>query len=230
MPDWRTVNVLICFYSRYSSTAKLAEAVAEGARMTPGDTVWLRRVPEIESEVAIRQDERWWRAHEELVRRYPEVQSMEVSQADALVLGSPGYFGNMAAPMKHWLERQFAQVWRGEGVGDKAGAAFCTTSTLHGGNELTITSLLTALMHLSCVVVPAGYLEPTLRQNELPYGASAVTGPDDEAPLSEADLIAARALGFRVAHVARCLLVGRGREEFRRHQQHWTAGSTTPTP
>src|SRR5689334_8084198 len=100
MQDWRAVKVLVCFYSRYGSTAQLAEAVAEGVRMSPGDTVWLRRVPELEPEWQIRQDERRWRAHEDLVKRYPEPQPIEVSQADALVLGSPSYFGNMAGPLK----------------------------------------------------------------------------------------------------------------------------------
>ncbi len=223
MQEWRAVKVLICFYSRYGSTARLAEAVGEGARTSPGDTVWIRRVPDLEPEATIRQDERWWRVRQDLIRRYPEPRPIEVSQADALVLGSPGYFGNMAGALKHWLETQFSQVWRGEDIGEKAGAAFCTTSTLHGGNETTIATMLTALMHLSCVVVPAGYLYPTLRRNEMPYGASAVTGPTDERPLTEADLIGARALGFRVAHVARWLLVGRSREEFRRHLQQWTA-------
>ncbi|HEX5417803.1 MAG TPA: NAD(P)H-dependent oxidoreductase, partial [Chloroflexota bacterium] len=133
MQEQRGVKVLICFYSRYGSTAKLAEAVGEGVRESPGDTVWLRRVPDLEPEAVIRQDERRWRAYQDLVRRYPEPQSIEVSQADALVLGSPSYFGNMAGPLKHWLDTQFSQVWRGEDIGEKAGTAFCTSSTAHGG-------------------------------------------------------------------------------------------------
>lgn len=222
MQDWRAVKILICFYSRYGSTAKLAEAVAEGARTSPGDTVWLRRVPDLEPEWVIRQDERRWRVYEDHVQRYPEPTPAEVRQADALVLGSPSYFGNMAGPLKQWLDTQFSQVWRGEDIGEKAGAAFCTTSTEHGGNEITINTMLTALMHLSCVIVPAGYLYPTLRRNEMPYGASAVTGPNDDRPLTEDDLVGARALGFRVAHAARWLLVGRAGEEFRRRARQWT--------
>lgn len=82
--------------------------------------------------------------------------------------------------------------------------------------------MLTALMHLSCVIVPAGYLYPVLCRNQMPYGASAVTGPGDDLPVTEEDIIGARALGFRVAHVARWLLVGRAQEEFRRHYNAWT--------
>lgn len=216
MPELRAVKTLICFYTRYGSTARLAEAVGEGARGLPQDEVWIRRIPELEPEAAIRQDERWWRTHQELVQRYPEPQPAEVERADALVLGSPGYFGTVAASVKHWLETEFGRFWRGEEVPEKAGAAFCTTATLHGGNEMTIMSMLISLMHLGCVIVPAGYLYPTLRRNEMPYGASAVTGPSDEQLPTEEDLVGARALGFRVAHVARWLLVGRGQEEFRR--------------
>ncbi|HVC34376.1 MAG TPA: NAD(P)H-dependent oxidoreductase [Chloroflexota bacterium] len=227
MQEWRAVKVLICFDSRYGSTAKLAEAVGEGARVSPGDEVWIRRVPDLEPEALIRQDERWWRSRQALRQRYPEPQPIEVERADALVLGSPGYFGSMSAALKHWLETEFIRLWRGQEIGEKAGAAFCTTSTLHGGTEMTIFTMLTALMHLSCVVVPAGYLYPVLRRNQMPYGASAVTGPTDELPLTEEDLIGARALGFRVAHVARWLLVGRAQEEFRRRYPGWAAPSAT---
>lgn len=227
MQGWRSVNVLICFYSRYGNTATLAEAVAEGARISPQDQVWLRRVPDLEPDEVIRQDERWWRTRESLRARYPEPMPGELERADALILGSPGYFGNMSAALKHWIETSLSNLWRGAEIEEKAGAAFCTTSTIHGGNELTIFTMLTVLMHIGCVVSPAGYLYPTLRRNEMPYGASAVTGPNADIPPTEEDLAAARALGFRVGHVARALLAGRGQEAFRRRFPQWGAPPAT---
>ena len=228
MQAWRTVNVLICFYSRYGNTAKLAEAVAEGAQISPQDQVWIRRVPDLEPDDVIRQDERWWRTRESLRARFPEPQPVELQRADALILGSPGYFGNMAAALKHWLETAMANLWQGAEIEEKAGAAFCTTSTVHGGNEQTILGMLTVLMHIGCVISPAGYLYPTLRRNQMPYGASAVTGPNADIPPTEEDLAMARALGFRVSHVARVLLASRGQEEFRRHFPQWTGLPPTP--
>ena len=221
MQAWRSVNVLIVYYSRYGNTAKLAEAVAEGVRFSPQDQAWVRRVADLEPDDVIRQDERWWRTREQLLHRTPPPQAAELQRADALVLGSPGYFGNMAAALKHWLEGEMSGLWRGAAIEEKAAAAFCTTSTVHGGNEITIYTMLTALMHMGCVISPAGYLYPTLRRNEMPYGASAVTGPNADRPPTEEDLGAARALGFRVAHVARALLAGRGQEDFRRRYLEW---------
>lgn len=223
MQQWRAVNVLICFYSRYGNTADLAAAVGEGAQISPQDQVWIRRVPDLEPEDAIKQDPRWWQARETMRAKYTEPTAVDVQRADALVLGSPGYFGNMAAALKHWLEQAMSNLWRGEEIGEKAGAAFCTTGTAHGGNEATIYTMLTALMHMGCVITPAGYLYPTLRRNQMPYGASAVTGPDADIPPTSEDLAAARALGFRVSHVARSLLAGRSQEDFRRHFQQWGA-------
>jgi NAD(P)H dehydrogenase (quinone) len=213
----RSANVLICFYSRYGSTALLADAVALGARTSPQDHVVIRRVPDLEPDDVIRQDQRWWDSREALRQRYQEPQPTDLAWSDGLVLGSPSYFGNMAGALKVWLERAAPPGQRDE-IEEKAGAAFCTSSTLHGGNEVTILSMVVALMHLGFVIAPAGYLYPVLATNQLPYGASAVTGPQDETPPTEADLAAAKALGFRVSHVARCLIAGRGEEDYRRRR------------
>jgi NAD(P)H dehydrogenase (quinone) len=213
----RSANVLICFYSRYGSTALLADAVAEGVRTNPTDHVLVRRVPDLEPEEFIRQDARWWRTREALRQRYQDPMDADLYWADALILGSPSYFGNMAAALKLWLEHAAAPQRREE-IEEKTGAAFCTSSTEHGGNELTIVNMVVALMHLGFVIAPAGYLYPVLATNQSPYGASAVTGPADDVPPTESDLAGARALGFRVSHVARCLIAGRGEEDFRRRR------------
>ena len=219
----RAAKVLVCFYSRYGATAKLAEAIAEGARMIPPDEVRIRRIPDIESEDVIRQDARWWRARAELAEDYPEPLAADLAWSNAVVLGSPGHFGSMAAAMKYWLERTFSP-WRRDEMEEKAGAAFTSTATMHGGSESTIFGLLTTLMHLGFVITPAGYVLPTLGSNQCPYGATAVTGADHQLQPTSAELAAARSLGFRVSHVARCLLVGQEMESYRRRHQYLLAG------
>jgi NAD(P)H dehydrogenase (quinone) len=222
MNGQRSAKVLVCFYSRFGSTAALADAIADGASILPRDQVLVRRVPELESEDVIRLDPRWWQAYTALQQRYHTPQRADFYWADALVIGSPGYFGAPAAALQHWLERTVS-TWRPGEIEEKAGAAFCTTGTLHGGNEQTILSMLTGLMHLGFVIVPAGYLYPVLSTNQSPYGASAATGPNDDVPPTEADLAAARALGFRVSHVARCLVAGREEEGYRRRRTSWAS-------
>jgi NAD(P)H dehydrogenase (quinone) len=222
----RSVKVLVCFASRYGSTALLADAIAEGVRTHPGDQVLVRCVAELEAENVIRQDERWWQAHQQLNQRYSEPLEADLSWADAVILGSPSYFGNMAASLKQWLERVILR-WRSNEIEEKVGAAFCTSSTLHGGNETTILSMIVTLMHLGFVIAPTGYLYPVLATNQSPYGASAVTGASDDVPPTEADLAAARALGYRVSHVARCLVAGHAEEDYRRRRA--SEGSVRPT-
>ena len=222
-----SARVLICFYTRFGSTAKLAEAVAEGARMVPGDQVTVRRVPDLEPEAVIRQNDRWWRTVESLSKVYRPPEPSDLANADAIILGSPGYFGTMAAALKYWLEDAVG-AWHRSEIEEKAGAAFCTTATEHGGNELAILSMHTVLMNLGFVITPAGYLQPLLASNQSPYGAVAVTGPEDDIPPTANDLAAARSLGYRVSHVARCLITGRAQEEYRR--RHSFLGSNPPPP
>jgi len=216
-------KVLICFYSRYGTTARLAEAIAEGACMIPPDEVRIRRIPDIEPDEVIRQDARWWRARAELAETYPEPLLEDLAWSNAVILGSPGHFGSMAAAVKYWLERTLSP-WRQDEIEEKAGAAFTSTATAHGGSEATIFSLLTALMHLGFVITPSGYVLPRLGSNQCPYGATAVTGADHEFPPTATELAAARSLGFRVSHVARCLLAGQEMESFRRRHQYLVAG------
>jgi len=225
MSAWRSARVLICFYTRFGSTAKLAEAVAEGARMVLNDQVTIRRIPDLEPESVIRQNDRWWRTVQALAKVYAPPEPTDLANADALIVGSPGYFGAMAAALKYWLEGA-VESWHRAEIEEKAGAAFCTTATAHGGNELTILNMLTVLMNLGFVVTPAGYTQPILAGNGSPYGAVAVTGPQDDIPPSESDLAAARSLGYRVSHVARCLITGRSQEEYRR--RHPFLGGSQP--
>lgn len=222
----RFAKVLICFYGRYGATAQLAEAIAAGARMVPPDEVRIRRIPEIDSGDVIRQDESRWRAYQKLVENYPAVAPEDVTWANALIVGSPGYLGGMASSVKYWLEQALAP-WSNPQIEEKAGAAFSTTATAHGGSEATIFNILTALMHLGLVIVPSGYVLPTLGSNQCPYGATVVTGRDHELQPTEGELAAARSLGFRVSHVARCLIGGKDMEAYRRRHWYLVAGPSS---
>ncbi|HEX5417593.1 MAG TPA: NAD(P)H-dependent oxidoreductase [Chloroflexota bacterium] len=223
MDERRAAKVLICFYSRYGATAKLAEAIASGARMIPPDDVRIRRIPDLDPDEVIRRDESRWRAHQRLSKDYPEVTPEDVAWANGLVVGSPGYLGGMAAAVKAWLEQALAP-WNNPQIEEKAGAAFSTTATAHGGSEATIASILTALMHLGLIITPSGYVLPTLGSNQCPYGATFTTGYDHEFLPTEGELAAARSLGFRVSHVARCLIDGRELESYRRRHWYLVAG------
>lgn len=211
-------KVLICFCSRYGATAKLAEEIAEGAQMVPPDEVRIRYIRDLDPDDVIRQDEHWWRTHVRLSEIYREPTLEDLMWANAVVLGSPGHFGGMAAAMKHWLERTLSP-WNRPDIEEKAGAAFATTATAHGGSEAAIFDMLTALMNLGFIITPSGYVLPTLGSNQCPYGALTVTGRDHELRPMAGELAAARSLGFRVSHVARCLAAGQETESYRR--RHW---------
>lgn len=193
------VRVLIVFYSRWGNTAKLAEAVADGAREGGAD-VALRRVRETAPEEEMKGDGRWVRTYERL-KEIPEVGLGDLEGIDALVLGTPTRFGNMAAQLKAFVDSWGGAWMKGTLIG-KVGAVFCSTSSPHGGNEATLLSMMVPMFHHGMVMVGLPYSEERLFRAAAPYGATAVTGPKAEKPPTEDDLHLARALGRRVADVA----------------------------
>jgi len=134
----------------------------------------------------------------------PYVQPRDLDECTGLILGSPTRFGNMAAPLKHWLDGLGAQWTSGTLVG-KPAAAFTSTATMHGGQEATLLTMLVPLLHHGCVLVGIPYTEAALhttRGGGTPYGASHVSGHDDDPQLSDDEAQLARALGKRVAGIA----------------------------
>jgi len=198
------MKVLIIFDTRYGNTHKLAEAVAEGAREVEGAEVSLRRVEITEPEAVIQQNEAWRKANEKF-RVIPQVTLEEMGEANALIFGSPTRFGNMTAPLKK-LWDSTGRLWmEGKFLG-KVGAAFTSTSTPHGGNEMTLLTMFIPMYHHGMIVVTPGYGDPAVFEAGSPYGASSVSGPMSDRPPTENDLKVARYLGRRVAEVARALL------------------------
>ena len=197
------MKALIVFDTRYGNTHKLAEAVAEGVRSVEGAEAVLRRVEITEPESVIRQSDLWSEANAKF-KTVPEVAVQELVEADAIILGSPTRFGNMTAPMKKLID-SLGRVWVEGKLYGKVGAAFTSTGTPHGANEMTLISMFVPMYHLGLIVVTPGYGDPSIYEAGSPYGATSVSGPASDRPPTENDLKVARFLGSRVAQVATAL-------------------------
>jgi len=137
----------------------------------------------------------------------PYVEIGDLAECDGLILGSPTRFGNMAAPVKHFLDGLGAE-WVNGTLAGKPAAVFTSTASLHGGQESTLLSMQVPLLHHGCLIVGIPFTEPALSHTTTggtPYGASHVAGADDNPVPSEDEAILARALGRRVADIARRL-------------------------
>jgi NAD(P)H dehydrogenase (quinone) len=197
-----TTNVLIAFYSRGGVTEALAKVVAEGAK-AEGAEVRLRRAREFVGEDVMKKAAGWLEGAKRMNALYEAPTEADAEWADAIVFGTPTRFGSMTAELKAYIDGLGGLWFQGKLVG-KAGAAFASTSTLHGGNEMTITSLYAPMAHLGLILVPTGYADPALFKAGTPYGASSVSGTNS-APPSADDLEVARFQGKRVARVATAL-------------------------
>jgi NAD(P)H dehydrogenase (quinone) len=200
-------KVLVLYYSSWGHVESMAEAVAEGARSVPGVVVDLKRVPELVPDAVARA------AHYKTDQRASIAEPEELANYDAIVFGTPTRFGNMAAQMRNFLDRTGGLWARGQLVG-KVGSVFAVTGTQHGGQETTITSFHTTLLHHGMVVVGLPYtFEGLVKMDEIsggtPYGATALAGSDGSRPVSANELDGARFQGRHVATIARALSVGR---------------------
>ena len=190
-------DILILYYSRGGSVARLARQVARGVGEIPGMTARLRTVPPVAIATQVA-------APPEPDEGAPYVERADLAECAGLVLGSPTRFGNMAAPLKHFIDGLGAEWTSGTLVGKPAGV-FTSTATMHGGQEATLLSMMLPLLHHGCVVAGIPYTEPALsatRTGGTPYGASHVAGNHDEAQPSEDEAVLARALGRRIAMLA----------------------------
>jgi NAD(P)H dehydrogenase (quinone) len=207
------VEVAVVYYSRFGVLRRLAELIAEGAGRVPGVTTRLMSV----DEQPVGEPRAGEYLEEAAMRR--AVTLNQLLAADAIVVGAPSYFGSMASPVKRLFEdcastspapqRVRSRPWRAYLFRDKVGAAFTSSATPHGGNEQTLHSILTLLMHLGMLVVTPGQREPILVHTGAPYGATAVAGADGDRSPSRTEQAAARDLGQRVAEVATRLVLGR---------------------
>lgn len=197
-------KIQVVFYSMYGHVHRLAEAVAEGAREVNGAEVSLYQVPElVPDEVLEKSGAKTARAS---FAQVPIARPEQLADADAIIFGTPTRFGNMCAQMRNFLDQTGGLWMKGSLIG-KVGSVFTSTATQHGGQETTITSFHTTLLHQGMVIVGVPYPEPRLMvMNEVtggtPYGASTLAGPDGSRQPSENELAIARFQGKHVAAIA----------------------------
>ena len=193
-------DILVLYYSRGGSVARLARQIARGIEEVDGMQARLRTLPPVAPVTQVA-------APPEPEDGAPYVDKRDLVECAGLLLGSPTRFGNMAAPVKHFLDTLGAEWASGTLVG-KPAAAFTSTATMHGGQESTLLTMLVPLLHHGCVIAGIPFTEAplnTTRTGGTPYGASHVAGVDDRPELSDDEAQLARALGRRVALLARRL-------------------------
>jgi len=190
-------EILIVYYSRNGSVAQLARHVARGVEEVPDMRARLRSVPPVAPVTQVAQPP-------EPAEGAPYATLADLRECAGIILGSPTRFGNMAAPLKHFLDSSGAEWASGALVG-KPAAMFTSTSTLHGGQESTLLSMLMPLLHHGALIVGIPFTEPeinTTTTGGTPYGASHVAGASGDRDISDDERTLARKLGRRVAEIA----------------------------
>ena len=192
-------KVLVLYYSTYGHMEKMAEAIAEGARAA-GAQVDIRRVPEtVPEEIAKK-------GHFKLDQKAAVATVAELEHYDAIVVGSPTRYGRISSQMAAFLD-QTGPLWARGALNGKVGAAFASTATQHGGQEMTLFSIITNLLHLGLVIVGLPYShqgQMTLKEitGGAPYGATTIAGGDGSRQPTENELAGARHQGELVAKTA----------------------------
>jgi len=191
----------------YGHVHKMAEAVAEGAREVGGAEVALMQVPELIPEEVL--EKAGAKKAREVFAHIPEAKADDLADFDAVLFGTPTRFGNMCAQMRNFLD-QTGGLWAKNALVGKVGSVFTSTGTQHGGQETTITSFHTTLLHQGMIIVGLPYSES--RQMTLdevtggsPYGASTIAGSDGSRIPSENELAMARFQGRHVAGIGKKL-------------------------
>ena len=193
-------EILVLYYSRYGSTARLAEQIARGVNSQAGCEARLRTVPPVSADTvatapAVPDD------------GAPYVELSDLAECAGLIMGSPTRFGNMDAALNHYLDGTVNEWFSAAAVG-KPAAVFTSTSSLHGGQESTLLTMAVPLLHHGMILVGLPYTEEALTKTKTggtPYGASHVTFGRKSAEISDDEKTLARALGKRVAEIAKKL-------------------------
>lgn len=193
-------KILILYYSRNGSVATLANHIAAGVENVDESEAVVRTVPPI-SPIC--------EATEQPIPEAgpPYVEKSDLESCAGIILGSPTRFGNMAAPLKYFLDTT-GDLWFSGALSGKPAACFTSTATFHGGQESTLLSMMLPLLHHGMVLVGLPFTEQALTHTArggTPYGASHISGPDNDFAFSEEETVLAKALGKRVATVAKKL-------------------------
>jgi NAD(P)H dehydrogenase (quinone) len=196
-------KILVVYYSMYGHIETLAKAVVEGAAKVEGTAVTIKRVADLMSEDVAR------KAGAKLDQEAPLATTEELTDYDAIIFGTPTRFGNMCAQMRNFLD-QTGRLWMNGGLVGKVGSVFTSTGTQHGGQETTITSFHSTLLHHGMIIVGVPYsCKELVNMNEItggsPYGAGTLAGVDGSRQPSENELTIARFQGEHVAGIAKKL-------------------------
>jgi NAD(P)H dehydrogenase (quinone) len=200
----RSSEILVLYYSRYGATEQLARLIGQGIESVPGVSARLRTVPAVStvceaSEPPVPKD------------GPPFVEYSDLEECIGLALGSPTRFGNMAAPLKYFLDGSTSQ-WLSGALQGKPACVFTSTGSLHGGQETTLLSMMIPLFHHGMVLLGLPYSNPELMNTTsggTPYGVSHLAHADGSAPISAEESRLAVAQGKRLAEVALCLHGGK---------------------
>jgi len=192
------IEILVVYYSRTGSTAAMARQVCRGVESVPGAQARLRSVPPVAAVTAVA-------APPVPEDGAPYVESRDLRECAGLILGSPTRFGNMAAPLKYFIDST-SDLWLSGALAGKPAAVFTSTGTLHGGQETTLLSMMLPLLHHGMLLLGLPYTEPELSTTAAggtPYGASHVAGVGGKPrPPVKEELALCLALGRRVAEFA----------------------------
>jgi NAD(P)H dehydrogenase (quinone) len=192
--------ILILYYSRFGATAEMARLIARGVEETPGIEARVRTVPAVST---------MCEATEDSIPPAgpPYAETNDLKQCAGLALGSPTRFGNMAAPLKYFLDGT-SPLWLAGALAGKPAAVFTSTASLHGGQETTLLSMMLPLLHHGMMVLGLPYSETDLLRTTsggTPYGPSHLAGTDSNLPLSDEEKRLCHALGKRLAATALAL-------------------------
>jgi NAD(P)H dehydrogenase (quinone) len=187
-------EILVLYYSRYGATAEMAQRIASGIESVAGCQARLRTVPPVSTVCEATADE--------IPDAGPPYASLDdLRECAGLALGSPTRFGNMAAPLKYFLDST-SSLWLGGGLIGKPAAVFTSTSSMHGGQETTLLSMMLPLLHHGMLILGLPYTETELfstRSGGTPYGPSHTAGSDSKLPLTTEEKHLCSALGKRLA-------------------------------
>ena len=194
------IEILVLYYSRYGATSEMAQRIARGIEEIEGCQARIRTVPSVST------------VCEKVENTIPDKGAVYASHDDlrecaGLVLGSPTRFGNMAAPLKYFIDSTSTH-WLDGSLQGKPAAVFTSTASLHGGQETTLISMMLPLLHHGMLLLGLPYTETELLTTDsggTPYGPSHTAGMENNRPLSEAEKRLCRAMGRRIAETARAL-------------------------
>lgn len=188
--------ILVLFYSRTGATANMANLIARGIHSVPGIEAMVRTVPSVSPIVEVA-------SPKVPADGAPYATIEELKNCSGLALGSPTRFGNMAAPLKHFIDNT-GSIWLSGELSGKPAAVFSSTSSLHGGQESTLLSMMLPLLHHGALIVGLPYTESALLKTNTggtPYGPTHVSGTDNQLPISEDEKLLCMALGKRLATI-----------------------------